>query len=164
MVDLTLEVKDLEEFAKELSDGASDIRKLFRAEIIFAAYKMQEVSVKSLKSGEKTGYTYTWRAISTGLEADSFRRVKGKVIPVKLRSKPHRASAKGEAPASDTGNLANSVRIRESTGLKATVNFNANYAGYLEDDLDRPFIQPAYEVAEEELMKNIDKLIERALR
>lgn len=62
---------------------------------------------------------------------------------------PHRASAPGEPPASDTGRLLSSIghRIRVEDTLVAQVFADARYATYLELGTSkmapRPFLRPA---------------------
>lgn len=50
-----------------------------------------------------------------------------------------RRSAKGEAPARQTGRLYNSIPVVQVTDFKAELTVNAPYAGYLENNLGRPF-------------------------
>ncbi len=61
----------------------------------------------------------------------------------------HRASAPGEAPAIDTGNLVNSIATELTGPASAVVFTNVEYAPYLEfgtkDIAPRPFLQPAVE-------------------
>lgn len=61
----------------------------------------------------------------------------------------HQASAPGEAPATDTGDLARSVKIRrDSDGKTWYVVAGAAYASYLEFGTElmepRPFMTPAF--------------------
>ena len=58
---------------------------------------------------------------------------------------PHRASARGEAPATDYGQLANSIGVDVSSveGQTSLELFAAtDYAGLLEVELERPFLVP----------------------
>lgn len=71
-----------------------------------------------------------------------------------IAAKVHRASARGEAPALFTGNLANSIKHTEAEqtalGVRSTVNVNARYGKPLETKLDRPYLTvAAKEVAED---------------
>ena len=50
-----------------------------------------------------------------------------------------RRSAKGEAPARQTGRLYNAIPIVQVSDLKAELTVNAPYASFLEDRLNRPF-------------------------
>lgn len=85
-------------------------------------------AIKSIATGSKSGRIYK----------------RGTVI--------HRASAAGEAPATDTGFLVSNIALvvdRERTG--ASVESRANYSGELEFGTRkmaaRPFLQPALESA-----------------
>lgn len=61
--------------------------------------------------------------------------------------KPHRASAPGEAPATDTGTLVNSIQARSFSRLEWWVTVGAEYGAGLEYGRarvePRPFMRPA---------------------
>ena len=90
------------------------------------------------------------------------------------RTVPHTASAPGEAPASDTGRLVNSVSTElETTALTATVSAGSGlvkYARALEFGTRtmaaRPFLFPALEKSKsfirERFDRALDKVIDRA--
>lgn len=65
----------------------------------------------------------------------------------------HQASAPGEAPATDTGNLANSIQAQMTGPLAAEVSVGAEYAAALEFGTadgkiaPRPFLEPALDAA-----------------
>lgn len=63
----------------------------------------------------------------------------------------HRASAPGEAPAIDTGNLAGSIEVEMDGPLTAVVTVGAEYGPFLEYGTahiaPRPFLTPAVEEA-----------------
>jgi hypothetical protein len=59
----------------------------------------------------------------------------------------HRASAPGQPPAKDTGKLYRDIKAFRTGRGKVRVKFGAPYAGYLEFNLNRPFILPAIERA-----------------
>ncbi len=65
----------------------------------------------------------------------------------------HQASAPGEAPAMDTGNLVNSIQVEMTGPAAAVVYTNVEYALYLEfgtiDMEPRPFLQPAVDAVTE---------------
>lgn len=75
-----------------------------------------------------------------------------------VQGKEHIASAPGEAPAIDTGNLVNSIRsemLNDQTGIVFT---NVEYAPYLEfgtsDMAPRPFLQPAVDAVTTAVERN----------
>jgi len=76
-----------------------------------------------IQQGEKTGKDY---------------------VKYKPFYREHKASAKGEAPATDTGYLARELKAN-FFGLTAEVISNADYSYQLEINLDRPFLYPAME-------------------
>lgn len=70
----------------------------------------------------------------------------GRIVRGK-RGKPHRRSAPGEAPASDTGTLVNSIKAKRYANLEWWVTVGAEYGYGLEFGrarvLPRPFMRPA---------------------
>lgn len=71
----------------------------------------------------------------------------------------HTASAPGEPPAIDTGNLVNSIETRRVNAFTARVNVGAEYGAALEFGTDttapRPFLRPAVNKHADEF---VDKL------
>ena len=63
----------------------------------------------------------------------------------------HRASAKGQPPAKDTGRLYREIRVARYGKSTWRVVFGAPYAGYLEFNLDRPVALPAIQAAAEKV-------------
>lgn len=67
--------------------------------------------------------------------------------PKRAGGKPHRASAPGEAPATDTGTLVNSIQARRKARLEWWVTVGAEYGAGLEFGKarvePRPFMRPA---------------------
>lgn len=100
------------EIADELKQNA---RMLVRQTI-----RRIEARWKGSLSGPRSGRTYRKGAIVS--------RHKGRTIGYKL----HRASAPGEAPATDTGNLVNSIYARMTGNLMGEVGSNAECAPVLE--------------------------------
>jgi len=99
------------------------------------AMRVEGTAKRSLQSGDKSGRIY---------------KLKG--------GKTHRASARGEAPATRTGRLVGSV-TSHVTKIEAGIGSPLDYAAILEDamGLDRPFIKPALDqhlvTLEEELLE-----------
>ena len=69
-----------------------------------------------------------------------------------IGSRFHRASAPGQAPASDTGRLKREIRVQRAGRGKYRVVFAAPYSGILEFELNRPFALPAIEAAVEKVI------------
>jgi hypothetical protein len=57
----------------------------------------------------------------------------------------HQASARGEAPATDTGLLVNSIFSEFPKPGVGIVGIGAKYAGFLEFNLDRPYVSVSIE-------------------
>ncbi len=55
----------------------------------------------------------------------------------------HTASAPGEAPAIDTGNLVNSISAKYYRESMMAAIYTASYGLWLEEALDRPFMAPS---------------------
>lgn len=79
----------------------------------------------------------------------------------------HRASAPGEAPATDTGRLANSITA-DIQGKRAEVSANTEYAPYLEFGTrtiaPRPFLFPALEKERPAWNRRLDRVVEQAAK
>lgn len=103
------------ELADELERNA---RNLVRTTV----YRI-EARYKGSLSGPRSGRTYRMGAITSRRKAN-----KGAVIGYKF----HRASAPGEAPATDTGNLAGSIYARMTGKLVGETGSTAEYAAALE--------------------------------
>lgn len=96
-------------------------------------------AIDSMKE-PKHGVVYTTYFFSAG----------GKVIPIGTRWKPHQASAPGEAPAIDTGELAQSINIKVSDdGGTGEVGTDKKHGLYMEYGTSRvaarPWLKPAFE-------------------
>ena len=121
--------------------------------------------VKRIQQGPKTGAVY-----------DSvFARVNGRVVPIGPRtgnnlSPTHQASAPGEAPATDTGNLASRIDFKREGPMSATVGSNVVYAAHLEFGAPRAKIEPrpswvpAIEAARPKYIARLEAALERAAK
>lgn len=103
-----------------------------------------ENEAKRLLRGSGAGRLYTTR----------FWRDKSGRLRKGGRRVPHRASAPGDPPATDTGRLLNSVAHTvgsDGAGPYAHIEARTNYSLYLElgtrDMAPRPFLRPALEAA-----------------
>lgn len=102
--------------------------------VITGAAAVQDDGTRRIQSPPKSGRIYVRRGVS------------------------HQASAPGEAPANDTGRLANSTDIRyDAPVLAAYVNWAAGYARSLEYGTERmeprPFARPSL-IAQEKTIRN----------
>lgn len=152
------------ELAREFSAAAASLNNEVRTALYLGALKAHEKATTSIRRGVKTGHMYEWRAVGRSMKPDSFRMIKGRKVPVKMRDKLHRASRRGEAPASDTGRLAGGITVRQMH-YGALLTSSVKYSGILEDKsaLNRPFIAPAVRLALPKIEEYINKAIDRAL-
>jgi phage gpG-like protein len=109
------------------------------------AQNVRTHAIKSVQRGPKTGEVYT------------------KTNP----KRTHRASAPGQAPATDTGRLANSLKA-DIQGIRATVFTNVDYAPFLEFGTrtiePRPFLFPALEQERPAWNRRLDKIVDQAAK
>ena len=109
------------------------------------AQNIRTHAIKSIQRGTKSGIVYK------------------KTDP----KRTHRASAPGEAPATDTGRLANSIQANIG-GRKAEVFTIVEYAPWLEFGTQkiqpRPFMFPALEKERPKWIKRLDKLVDAAAK
>ena len=154
MTDISVKIEGLDKFHKRLKVNQDAIEKEVAAALFVSAKKIEGDAKKSILQGGKTGRTYQ------------------KYNP----RRTHRASAPGQAPASDTGRLVNSIhselirRIPEAV-IKAGGGV-VKYARMLEYGTSkmaaRPFFFPAVErnrrFITERVKKGIRKAIARANR
>lgn len=123
-------------------DGEKALDRGLRA----AAQDARSTAVKSIQRGPKTGRTYP--------------PIRGR------RGSPHTASAPGEAPATDTGRLANSIRTAKD-GRSHLVGTSLEYGLHLEFGTTRmeprPWLVPAVSEATNRLAARIAEAL-RTLR
>jgi len=122
--------------------------------------KRIEARAKASLSGPRSGRTYRRGAISRSYKATGKRAAELSMLGFRgsLNVKTgkftfitgyrvHRASAPGEAPATDTGNLGNSIGSRMIGKTEGEVTVTAEYAAALElgspHIAPRPFFAPA---------------------
>jgi hypothetical protein len=112
----------------------------------------------SITRGSKTGRQYTY--ISEGKYTKIFS-TQGlvKVIKNNGRNITHRASAPGEAPASDTGMLAGSIDVVKFSPLTYRVGTLLKYGRWLEYGTqkiaERPWLRPAVQRNKEEFFRRL---------
>ena len=109
------------------------------------AQNIRTHAIKSVQRGTKSGLVY---------EKTSPKRT-------------HRASAPGEAPATDTGRLANSINA-EIDGKKAEIVADTEYAAWLEFGTQsiepRPFMLPAMEKERPKWEARLNRIVDAAAK
>jgi len=133
------------ELQKALKDFGLQADKQIRAVVQGTAQNIRSHAIKSLQRGTKSGVVYE------------------KYAP----KRTHRASAAGEAPATDTGRLAGSIKA-EISGKTAEVVANAEYAPYLEFGTrtmePRPFMFPAMEKERPAWERRLQTIVDQAAK
>ena len=141
-----IKVSNIKKALKQLKTLQKDLEPDVQEIVKGGAQLIRGEAIKSIQSGAKSGIVY---------EKYNPRRT-------------HRASAPGEAPASDTGNLVSKIIVRQDGKDKTNVESNAHYSAYLEYGTSkmepRPFMFPAFEKSrqpiEQAVFKRVVKKIE----
>jgi hypothetical protein len=144
MTSIKLSVVGLDELTATLAQYGQRAEKEIANVVRITAFDVEADAIKSIQRGIKSGRTY---------EKFKPRRT-------------HRASKAGEAPASDTGRLAGSIKAQRITALSYSVGTDVPYGRYLElgtmNILERPWLRPAIEKNRELFRKRIVVAIEKA--
>ena len=126
-MEVNIKVKGLKKAQDALKSLEKDLEQPFREVILGGAQLIRGEAIKSIQTGPKSGRIY---------EKYNPRRT-------------HQASAPGQAPASDTGNLVSQIIVRPKNTDEVAVESNALYSSFLEFGtskmLARPFLFPATE-------------------
>ena len=134
---VAIQVKNINEALKKFDTLKKDLETPFREVIAGGAQLIRGEAIRSIQTGPKSGRTY---------EKYNPRRT-------------HKASAPGEAPASDTGNLVSQIRDKEENKDLVKVESNALYSSFLEFGtskmLARPFLFPATERSRPKIVKAV---------
>jgi len=113
------------------------------------AQNIRTYAIKSIQRGTKSGIVYSKKRSKSG------------------KSVEHRASAPGEAPATDEGILANSIKA-EIDGKKAEIVADTEYAAWLEFGTQkmqpRPFMFPAMEKERPKWEARLSRIVDAAAK
>jgi len=141
--DITSIQKDLRRFFRRVSDT----RPLMGA----IALRLDKEAKKSLL-GQRSGILYKKVRV---------RRVSDPKYP--RRRRDHRASAEGEAPRSDSGDLRSSVQF-EYNDEQAVVGSRLKYSAILEakDGLNRPWLAKVQKTTRPDIQRIIQRQLKRA--
>ena len=147
---VTLTVKNLKKVMGQLKQLNKQLEPDFQEIVKGGAQLIRGEAIKSIQQGAKSGIVY---------EKYNPRRT-------------HRASAPGESPASDTGNLVSKIIVKQQSKDKVNVESNANYSAFLEYGTSkmqpRPFMLPAFEKSKKPIVeatfKRVVKKIEEFVK
>ena len=133
-MEATINVKNIDKVLKAFRTMGKDMKPELQEVIKGGAQLIRGEAVKSIQTGPKSGRVYQ------------------RYNPTRT----HKASAPGEAPASDTGNLVRNIRVNQKSQNIITVESRAHYSKFLEDGTSkmqaRPFLFPAYKMSQGKIM------------
>jgi len=142
---INITVKNLKKAMAQLQNLSKDIEPDFQEVVKGGAQVIRGEAIKSIQTGAKSGIVY---------EKYNPRRT-------------HRASAPGQAPASDTGNLVSKIRVKQKDKNTTQVESGADYSAFLEYGtskmLPRPFLFPAFEKSRGKIAKAVFERVKTAI-
>lgn len=159
--------KKLDKIGKELVEkttgsGDKTIHGSIMDELVIGATNIRNTMIDWIMRGTKTGRVYDWEAAEIDdTDIIGFMRGGGGwLFPIRKRAKPHRASAPGEPPATDKGELVRSLTFDVGDmQVEVGAESGAPYAEYLEFGTqymdERPFLGPAVGKHEDEIVEAI---------
>ena len=144
-MDIKINVKNLKKVMSQLGRLGKDLEQPFREVVKGGGQLIRAEAVRSIQSGAKSGIVY---------EKYNPRR-------------SHRASAPGQAPASDTGNLVSKIRVKQKNQNTTIVESSADYSAFLEYGTSkmqpRPFLFPAFIKSKEKITQAVFKRVVTAI-
>ncbi len=142
---INIKVSNLKKAMAQIKTLQKDLEPDFQEVVKGGAQLIRGEAVKSIQSGAKSGIVY---------EKYNPRRT-------------HRASAPGQAPASDTGNLVSKITVRQDGKDKTNVESNADYSAFLEYGTSkmeaRPFMLPAFEKSKKPIVNAVFNRVKRKI-
>ena len=136
-MDIKFKVSNLKKVLSQLENLDKQLEPEFQEIVKGGAQLIRGEAIKSIQTGAKSGVVY---------QMYNPRR-------------EHRASAPGQAPASDTGNLVSKIIVRQKSQDVTSVESNANYSAFLEYGTSkmqpRPFMLPAFEKSKKPIINAV---------
>ena len=140
-----INVKNVEKVMGQLRKLNRQLEPDFQEVVKGGGQLIRGEAIKSIQTGSKSGIVYQ------------------KYNP----RREHRASAPGESPASDTGNLVSKIKVKQKTKNRVWVESNADYSAYLEYGTSkmqpRPYMLPAFEKSREPITKAVFNRVVRKI-
>ena len=144
-MNITFTVKNLKKVLSQLNKLQKDMELPFQEIVKGGGQLIRGEAIKSIQTGAKSGVMYQ------------------KYNP----RREHRASAPGEAPASDTGNLVSKIIVKQKTKNITNVESNADYSAFLEYGTSkmepRPFMLPAFEKSKKPIINAVFKRVKNKI-
>jgi HK97 gp10 family phage protein len=135
----TIVLQGGKELAAALRNASKDMQAAVADAVTATGLELRGDVVKRIQRGPATGRTYQRRGVT------------------------HTASAPGQAPATDTGRLANSVTFEQAGPVSVTVGSALIYAAYLEYGTTRMAPRPVWRPAVEDMAPKFRNRLLRAL-
>ena len=133
-MDIKFRVTNIKKVLSQLENLDKQLEPDFQEIVKGGAQLIRGEAIKSIQTGAKSGVVY---------QMYNPRR-------------EHRASAPGQAPASDTGNLVSKIIVKQKTRNITNVESNADYSAFLEYGTSkmepRPFMLPAFEKSKKPIL------------
>ena len=133
-MDIKFRVTNIKKVLSQLENLDKQLEPDFQEIVKGGAQLIRGEAIKSIQTGAKSGVMY---------QMYNPRR-------------EHRASAPGQAPASDTGDLVSKIIVRQKSRDVTSVQSNANYSAFLEYGTSkmqpRPFMLPAFEKSKKPIL------------
>ena len=144
MTIMTFKFSGLQDATKALEKVKEDLENNMQEILLGGGQLIRGEAIRSIQSGAKSGKTYK------------------RYNPTRT----HKASAPGEAPASDTGFLVSNIRVKDQKDL-VQVRSEASYSKFLEYGtskmLARPFLFPAMEKSKPKIAQVILQKVKQSL-
>ena len=136
-MNITFKVSNLKKVLSQLDKLEKDMEIPFQEIVKGGGQLIRTEAIKSIQTGSKSGVLY---------QMYNPRR-------------EHRASAPGQAPASDTGNLVSKIIVKQKSADVTNVESNANYSAFLEYGTSKmeaiPFMFPAFEKSKKPILNAV---------
>ena len=145
-MEVSIQVKGLKQALSALRRLEKNMEQPFREVVMGGAQLIRGEAIKSIQTGAKSGRIY---------EKYNPRRT-------------HRASAPGQAPASDTGNLVRNIAVKMESRDQVAVVSSAPYSQFLEFGtskmLPRPFLFPATEKSRPKIAQAVFNRVKKEIQ
>ena len=144
-MDIKFKVSNLKKVLSQLDKLEKDMEIPFQEIVKGGGQLIRGEAIKSIQTGAKSGVLY---------QMYNPRR-------------EHRASAPGQAPASDTGNLVSKIIVKQKSKNITNVESNADYSAFLEygtSKMDpRPFMLPAFEKSKKPILNAVFNRVKKKI-
>lgn len=135
---------------------------------LLAAKALRKDIVKGIKNGTRSGRLYTWMVDIPGDKGQARMMFpNGRLLPIKQRNKPHRASAEGEFPKADSGIYMNSIMFNGGD-FYSQVGTDQRLGLWLEKGTKfmgpRPHFKPSADEFMPKFSRMLDKFVEENLK